>query len=189
MSFASEQTANWKTFQSDYGYEFKYPECWEVGISDFYEKGELKRIKSLSLEAGKKCDSQIKNNGTDNLLSFNVVNGSRNSLTTVKKASDEVESHHQAQSMNNTYLYFKKTSKNNPAQADVIEHYPDKNIRWIRDIVCNNIVLSVFGPTAANPDKLLLEKIKGGDMSLPEPINTIYESVKCTKPKILSPKK
>lgn len=61
---------SWKTFRSDYGYEFKFPDCWELKINDPDEIGNFEKIKNIAVVEGQKCATSRRSQSAPNSVGF-----------------------------------------------------------------------------------------------------------------------
>lgn len=190
-SHAEEKTPeykNWKTFRSDYGYEFKYPDCWAVK-GDGPDEPEMatpisKNMFITETEICKrpKMDVDVPNGigisgGWDHLKSRDdalkrLARSEKNSDITVKRDEWKIYKRLKQDGTNEAFIYVENNHK-------IGYTY----IRWQMDFYCPTEVISITGPSIKDPDENLLKKFKAGDLALPEPEKTIYESIRCVKPK------
>src|SRR5690606_13040158 len=57
-------------------------------------------------------------------------------------------------------------------------------IRWKMEMTCHGYKIFIGGPSIGYPDESYFKKFKAGDMALPEPYKSIYDSVRCTEYKM-----
>jgi hypothetical protein len=56
-------------------------------------------------------------------------------------------------------------------------------IGWTMELYCPTERISFSGPAIKNPDPSYFKKFKAGDIAMPEPEKTIFESIRCIEPK------
>jgi len=182
----------WTTFQSDYGYEVRHPDCWKVGINSPDEEGEFSQIKSIDIEEGEKCKTPQRDRYVSNGVGIQVL---WDIYKNEKDREVEIEGQERvlgARLKNKHLAYYKKFKI---GAADVIQYveYLDTvkkdKIRWMMEIYCDSRFINIGGPSIQNPDPSYFEKFKKDDFGLPDPEKTIYQSFHCIDPKIKSKKK
>jgi hypothetical protein len=178
---------NWKTFQSDYGYEFKYPDCWEISIEDSDYTGPLEKADGILLKQSEKCTNKdFQSDGTGiSILIHNRFESKEKSITAIS----EKEAWFKNISKTNYKLLMKDhKSENSYSYFEVEQLYQNPKsplkIRWNMYLFCPLFEINFSGPLLEEPDTSYLEKFKKGDLGLPEPEKTIYESIRCIKTKV-----
>jgi hypothetical protein len=72
FSFGQEKATeykNWKTFRSDYGFEFKYPDCWELkGNSPDEPPTPTAKSKDLVAKESVRCKTPLLNPPHENMV-------------------------------------------------------------------------------------------------------------------------
>ncbi len=174
----------WKTFQSEYGYEFKYPACWSLDIDDPDEKGKLEKIHNLVVTR-KSCKGANETRGKE-FVSFTT--GYKNFFYDSKALSDDAKVYYERRSKNEMEKgklpHQKPNTMGDTEFINYVEILPESILRWRREIFCGQRRISVLGPEIPAPNNQYIEKLKTGDIALPEPERTIYESIKCMEPKL-----
>lgn len=187
--FADEDTINWKTFQSDYGYEFKYPSCWRVEINSPDEKGDLKKVNDLVVEYTENCanSSQALNRQAAFAFEYRPLK----SVSDRKREFLKLKEDSIFNLKNGSWIFFKKENEMGLERYIYIEHFTKLKtyLRWNSHTICPHGTIYSVGPMIFNPDESLLTSIKLGDLSIPSPEKTIYESIRCIDPKIKKTKK
>jgi len=182
---------SWKTFQSDYGYEFKYPDCWELMIDDPDEKGDFQKIHNLTTIEGNSCKTPRRDKEIPNSVAFRADYKS-NYYDSIKEADEKknrLEKWSRAERKNGRNFYFKRNKIENTESIDYVELLSNRSLRWRRELFCDQRRISVSGPSIMTPNSEYIEKLKTGDFALPEPEKTIYDSIKCIEPKIQNDRK
>lgn len=185
-SLADEKPAsNWKTFQSDFGYEFKYPDCWGMSTFESDEVGPLSKMKNIHIE--EKIDCLYPEKKVDHKGAFTFeFQGFRNKLEKESEIN-KIEEDSKFNIKTKDWILAKKSTIGHVETSFIyIEHWNKKNkyLRWKAYIQCSNITVLATGPMIFNPDEHLMLSIKSGKNSMPEPENSIYESIRCIEPKI-----
>lgn len=169
---------SWKVFESDYGYEFKYPDCWKVGVNNAYDEGPL--LESMDvITQEESCKTRKLDPEVPNGVSFAA--GSKIDSKKREKRIALEASHVAKQTY---YLVSTRRAVDGDAELFSNVEYTDKlknTYRWSATLFCPERIIEITGPTIKDPDKALLEKFKKGDLAIPEPYKTIFDSVKCTK--------
>ena len=179
---------HWKTFRSDYGYEFKYPSCWKVrGNSP--DEAEIPDQKSQNVAAieNVSCERTRFDPDVPNGISFSAGWGQNLSDSAVK----EKIKHYKAAAENNlarsVWKYFKQiVTPNGGVGAIYVEYHKEVGysfIRWTMNLFCNGNQIQISGPSIKNPNQSYYAKFRSGNLALPEPEKTIYASVRCIPPK------
>ena len=82
------------------------------------------------------------------------------------------------------WLLFKKLKRGADGGFTYVESHKANGYTWIRweaTLYCPKNEVRIAGPEIKNPEPALLEKLKNGDLGMPEPERTIFESIRCTK--------
>jgi len=182
---------NWKTFQSDYGYEFKYPDCWKIDINDPDEKGRFEQIHNLAVLESKACKTSRRYTQVPNGISFTTgyKNSYYDSIKAVDDKKNKLEKWSKVEIKNGHHLFFSRKKLDDSEFIDYVEVLHDKIYRWRRKLFCGLREISVGGPSITTTDSSYLDRFKVGDFALPEPEKTIYESIRCIEPKIQTAQK
>jgi hypothetical protein len=161
------------------GYQFKYPDCWEIIIDDPYEDGPMNTIRHIFIRERPSClTKQLSRDVYPNGIGIVGGSGPR------QKRSDAIKEIEFRESRQPSgYLVFKHFKLGG---ADVIACV-DKNsslrkdIIWKAKVYCPDWWISITGPAIDEPnvDKAIYEKFKKGDLALPEPYNTVINSIRC----------
>lgn len=172
---------SWETFKSDFGYEFKYPDCWELRIDDPDEEGAIQTIKHIFVAEGSTCARARFSTSVPNGIS---VVGGVGPLKSKSDAAKEVESREPRMKRSierKEYLIYKRYKVGADDAVAWVESMPEKHedIRWHLKLYCSKWWIEITGPDIDNADISYLEKFKKGDLALPEPEKTILESVRC----------
>ena len=176
-------TNTWSTFKSDYGYEVKYPECWEVR-NDSPDDGELKLIRSINITAGKSC--KIKNHDKNFVHNFGFNALGEINPEFAKKEIINKSEHSKIKLKNREWLAFEKVAvKGNGVATVYVEEYnkTSKSIRWVVDLYCPTHKYYIIAGGTENPSREILQKFEKSDLAMPEPEKSIFESIRCVKPK------
>lgn len=174
---------NWKTFHSDYGYEFKYPDCWKVG--NLYVDDDEAPIESLiTIFVGEKpnCEGEPRAN-----ITFTLQNAQ---IKTKEDGLKEIKSLEMGSTNNilrKDWAFFKRIKIGSDEAYVIVSNKPPiaghKDIEWAMGLYCPHMKIQIDGPAKLDPDKSLFDKFSSGDAAIPEPEKTIYESIKCVEPK------
>lgn len=179
---------NWKTFRSDYGYEFKYPDCWTVNGDGPDEPDTVtpssKNIITIESDACKRprMDPEVPN-GVGISAGWRSLNSKDEALKKIesiaKRADNTVK--------RDEWKIYKRLKIEGDGEAIIyVENHHNVTYTWIRwqmDLNCPTKHIDIAGPSIRNPDELYNKKFKAGDLALPEPEKTIYASIKCIEPK------
>ena len=173
---------SWKTFKSDFGYGFKYPDCWEVVIDSPSGEPPLASNKDIAVNETGKCPRLRMDSNKPNGVNFRVNERSYQSEQKTKQTFENMKQSANGRAAAKPSMptkFFKIGSYD--AVAFVEDH--KEFIRWevIYDCPKNEIDLS--GPSIRNPAQSYFDKFKNGDLGLPEPEKTIIESVRCSESK------
>jgi hypothetical protein len=177
---------SWKTFRSDFGYEFKYPDCWKTGINDPDENGSTETVKDVLVEETSVCSRPRLDPEIPNGLGFRAGWDPPKTKEAARKEIEFREKNSSNDIARKEDFLFKKLKLGSDDAIAWVEFLPNgdyKDIRWKLTIYCSNWWVSVGGPTIRNPDKSYFDKFKVGDLALPEPEKTILESIRCVPPK------
>lgn len=175
----------WINFQSDYGYEFKYPDCWEMQPNSPDEDGTVfTKMRNISVTE-KTCITKQRDKYVPNIMTFNshVAKNEKelnHEISIIEKSS-------KFQLENKSWLLFKKLRINGGGEAIMYVEQHDKwqkQIRWIMKLFCTNREVYISGVPTTNPSKELLQKFERGDLAIPEPEKTVFESIRCIEPKL-----
>lgn len=170
----------WTNFTSNHGYAFKHPSCWMVKIDNPDEKGPLQYIKDIFVEESSSCARPKFSSEIPNGVGFGFY--ARKDSEELKGKSDIDQLEKWATSGKNP-LASRRIKLGNDEAIFYVETLSSGELRWNMMLFCSTYKIKVIGPTMQNPSSGLLEKIKGSNLEIPEPENTIYQSVKCISPK------
>ncbi len=177
----------WKTFESDAGYRFKYPDCWEVKVGDVaaVREGPMEVQGSIFVQEGAPCVRPPQVGSGPNGVSFDGGWGPKNKRVDAKKELALRERNAPVDLERKKILFFKHFKQGN---NDAIAWVEDAGrfIRWEYKFYCPDWWITVTGPglEKSKIDKTLLDKLKNGDEALPEPEKTIIESLRCIPAKL-----
>ena len=175
---------SWTNFQSDYGYEFKYPDCWEIKINNPDQEGELKKIKNIFVTEIESCTTPRREEYTPNGIGFSYID-----TVTSENAKKEISIQEKSSKYrleNKSWLLFKKMRIDGGGEAIMYIEQHDKwkkKIRWVMKLFCPTREIYIVGAGIQNPNKELLQKFERGDLAIPEPEKTVFESIRCIEPK------
>jgi hypothetical protein len=171
---------SWKTFKSDVGYEFKYPDCWKVGFGDVNEQGPLWTLKYLSVLETERCSRKEFSTSSPKGIGFSVGNGDRGSRKSTEKEIALREKNAPGDLQRKEKLAFTKI-KLGSADALAWVQVEAGYLQWQVKLYCPDWWISVAGPMInnANIDPTLYDKFKKGDLAMPEPEKTVVESIRC----------
>lgn len=174
---------SWKTFRSDYGFEFKYPDCWKVKSDDIDGKGPLSRHAGVFVMEAGSCITPRKRQWVDNGVGFTPLIDKMKKTDMISSA-DASEKSAQYKIKNGSWVAFKRFKINgNTEVIGYVEH--QGFIRWNYEIYCDSRLVTVSVTGMDNPSEEILSKIrKQDDLAIPEPYKTIMESFRCTNPKL-----
>lgn len=185
---AEDRATNpWRTFQNDYGYEFRYPECWTVKNGDPYDEGEdPKGWSSTYAVETKKCRKDF-NEAETNPRSISIDSGGpTDSKTTTAKLSIN-ERYLKSQLERKEWLFYKRIQVDGGGEAVLhVEVFSREKsrARWKMHLFCPKREFWVTFYSADAKNKEILEKLKNGDLAVPDPEKTIFESIRCIDPKL-----
>ena len=186
---------SWKTFRSDYGYEFKYPSCWEVHQDSPDEPAPTRSAeKVIAVDETASClrprmDADAPN-GIGIMGGLHPLKSKKEGLKdlqlTEKHADNKIIRRNQVDGWQAykhlniggdgvAIIYISNTAGTPKTQNHVI--------RWEMSLFCPTQEIDFSGPTIRNPGDAYYSKFKTGDLALPEPEKTIYESIRCVEPK------
>lgn len=169
---------SWKTVANENGYEFKYPNCWKVVTNNPDETNDpVTKARDIAVEETEGCARPLLDSPQPNGISFSAgwkKTPPRDEL--LKKIA-------KAETNAKSFLFFKRTKPtagNGYVYADLHKDVGFTWIRWEMKLFCPNYEVFYSGPTIKNPDQSIMDRLKAGDIALPEPEKTIFESVRCT---------
>ena len=178
---------SWKTLTNDNGFEFKYPDCWTVRTDNPDEgKDSVTEARDLAIEEGAECKRPLFDPPQQNSIG---ISGGWDKLRSKEEAMKEItsiESHSQNKILRKEMLIFKHLKVGSDEVIIYVERLPNVNyvqIRWIMKVYCSSVKVSIGGPAIKDPDQVYFDKFKAGDLAMPEPEKTIFESIKCVEPK------
>lgn len=179
---------SWRTFQNDYGFEFKYPDCWKVISNDIDGEGPLIRHAGVSVEEAGSCISPRKQQWVTNGIGFTPIKEKMKKLAMISSANASEKSA-QYKIKNGDWVGFRRFKINGDTEViGYVEHLTMKSpdfIRWNYEIYCDTRLIVAGGASIDNPSKELLDNIrKQDDLAISEPYKTIIESFRCTAPKL-----
>ena len=184
----------WKTFHSDYGYEFKYPSCWEVHQDSPDESAPtLGAEKSIAVDETASCPRPRMDPSSPNGISImggwnplkSKEEGLKDLQATLKSADNGVIRRKQPDG----WQVYKSLKVGSDGEAIIYVRNVQKTsatgnyvIRWEMSLYCPTQQINFSGPTIRNPGESYYSKFRAGDLALPEPEKTIYESIRCVEP-------
>ena len=186
---------SWKTFQSEFGFEFKHPDCWKITEGHVGHLPPYNRQITFAIEETSICSTKAFNPGFPNSLWFHVKvkynesaevypeGNPADAVKEIKKLGEVSENH----ITRKDWLIFKrlKFGKNEGlVYVESLQNVGDKGIRWKWNVYCPTWWISIGSPIMKDPDKSYFDKFKAGDVALPEPEKTIIDSIRCEEPKI-----
>lgn len=179
---------NWKTFRSNYGYEFKYPDCWSVGGDGPDEPAVASGpAKDIMTEESDACRRAKMDPEASNGIGISAGWHPLKSIEEGLKKMDSVEKHGDNNVVRDEWKIYKHLKIDGGGEALIhVENNHNVSYTWIRwkmEIYCPTQQISFTGPSIRNPDESYIKKFKAGDLALPEPEKTIYASIKCVEPK------
>jgi hypothetical protein len=178
---------SWKTLTNENGFEFKYPDCWVVKPDNPDEMDKTTTSAHfVVVEETKSCARPLLNPPHQNLVGFNggIVK------STPKEALKEIsilERNSKNKIARQEWLFFKHLKVGSDDAIVIITLNKDvkfTTIGWGMTLYCPMTQVSFGGPGIKDPDPSYFEKFKAGDMAMPEPEKTIFESIRCVKPKV-----
>lgn len=180
---------NWKDFTSDYGFEFKYPDCWTLkGDSPDAPRIANSSTDSILVTETDICKRPLMYSSAPNGISMFVDPVSLSSKEQGLKEIESVKEHSDSHIARDRWKIYKTLKVEGDGNAQIYvqsnKNVTYKWIRWQMELYCPTRLIRFVGPAIKDPDEALLKKFKAGDLALPEPEKTIYESIKCVEPKI-----
>lgn len=177
---------SWKTFKSDFGYEFKYPDCWEVAIDDTHGEPPISANSTIFVDESKKCSRAQMDSNAPNGVGFNARKRDFQTQEKTKQSFNNLRklAVNEANSKESSPVkLFKIGFHDAVAYVEHNKSAHDENIRWHVIYDCPKAQIDLTGPSIRFPPKSYFEKFKAGDLALPEPEKTIIESVRCSEGK------
>lgn len=177
----------WKTFTSDYGYEFKHPNCWKV-LPNNPDETEMqpKGAHDVAVEESKVCSTQLLMPPHQNGVGISSGWSKSPSAEERKKKLDRIERNSAITISRKEWLYFKRFKNEDNDAYVYVQSYKEVGYSWIRwqmTLFCPVYEVTYTGPMVKNPDQSYFDRFKAGDIALPEPERTIFDSIRCVKPK------
>jgi hypothetical protein len=177
----------WKTFSSNYGYVFKYPDCWDIKPDNPDELDTpVQDAHDIALEESKKCVRPLLNPPHQNIVGFSAGRVKTPQKDKLLKELNSLEKNSVSKIDRKDWLYFKHFKIGlNDAYVDVrFEKMVGYSyLFWEAVLYCPTYEVLFSGPAIKNPDQTYFDRFKAGDIALPEPEKTIFESIHCTEPK------
>lgn len=176
---------SWHTFQNNYGYEFKYPECWIVSNGSPDEEGELNTVSIIGLREKESCLRAAGDKDISHGIGFLFLKKIKSD--DIKKSVLSQMEISKIQLKNKDWLVFKKIDIEGGGGAVMYVDYQSqlpKTIRWVMKLYCPSSEFLIAGASTTNPPKELLQKFEKGDLAVPEPEKKVFESIRCIKPKM-----
>jgi hypothetical protein len=175
---------NWKTFRSDYGFEFKYPDCWVVqGDSPDEPKLATSKSKDIFVGEADECKRPQMAAWVPNGIGFHVdvkpFKSKEEGIAALNKIEKNIKEAAKIGGFK-VYRQFDFDQGGAIASVEELQGVGFVEIRWNMELYCLTRRIRIQDPVIKNPDKSYDEKFKAGDLALPEPEKTIYESIKCT---------
>jgi hypothetical protein len=179
---------DWKTFRSDYGYEFKYPSCWELVEESYDEPAPImSSTKLFAVKPGNTCkDGSVLASNNSKTVIFDSWTKAKSKEET-RKEIELREKNAKSQILRRDILYFKRFNVEGSdaiVSVDYVHSAEEESIKWEMDLYCPHFIVRVVGPSLKNPNKTFYEAFKAGHVSTPEPEKAIYESIRCIDPKL-----
>lgn len=176
---------SWIKFQSNLGYEIQYPGCWNMAYDAPDAEGDFKQVRDLVISEGEKCKTKPRAKYIPNSISinFSAIKNKKELEQSMQRLEKEGS---QNVNLTKKWLLFKKFDVGGGGIGyRYVEDFrkEDQFIRWKSIIYCSESSISTSGPHLSNPSSDLVEKIKSGDFSIPDPEKKILESFKCTDAK------
>lgn len=178
---------SWKIFRSDYGYEFKYPDCWSLEPARADEPGSIKSTtREISMHEARLCERPQFYPPYQN--SVNVIGG----WNPLKSKDEGLKKLRLAEMGSDTtvkrddwkiYKTLTIGSDNAFVYVERFKMVGYEYIQWQMDLYCPTQLIRITGPAIKDPGESYNKKFKAGDLALPEPEKTIYESIRCVEPK------
>ncbi|OFZ54542.1 MAG: hypothetical protein A2428_00355 [Bdellovibrionales bacterium RIFOXYC1_FULL_54_43] len=177
---------SWKTLTNDNGFEFKYPDCWTLRPDNPDEmEMPVTAAHFVVAEETKACARPLLNPPHNNLIGFTAgirATTKEESLKIIKRwekaAKNAIE--------RKDWSFFKRLKFGPDDAIVVVEFHNDIKYNWIAwrtEIFCPTVKISFGGPAIKDPDPSYFEKFKAGEMAMPEPEKTIFNSIRCIEPK------
>jgi hypothetical protein len=179
------QLKSWVSFRSDHGYEFKLPKCWELRAEGPEEDGPISAAKDILVTEKPKCLTPRRDKSVPNGVSFEYI-GNVTSADQTKQIEEQRRAANNHIKKMHDWLIYKELKIEGRGDAIVhVERFAGshKFLRWEWKIFCPSGMLWVSGPMIENSPPELLRKIEAGELSVPEPENTIISSLKCVTAK------
>lgn len=177
---------SWKTLANDNGFEFKYPDCWTVRPDNPDEMNMPVTVAHFVVaEESSSCARPLLNPPHQNLVGFT---GGLDRTTKKESIKDieQMEKHAKSNLDRKEWLFFKRLKVGPDDAVTFVKFHKDVNytsIYWAMELFCPTVKISYSGPAIKNPDSSYYEKFKAGDIALPEPEKTIFESIRCIEPR------
>ena len=150
-----------KTFKSDFGYEFKYPDCWEVLIDSPSGELPLSRNKDIAVNETSKCrNERLKMDpNKPNGVGISVIERSYESKNQTIELFEKIKlaAAGRAAAKPSMPTKFFKIAEHN-AVAYVEDH--KTFIRWRVIYNCPKAEISLSGPSVRSPQKVILINLK-----------------------------
>ena len=182
--------SSWKTFRSDYGYEFKYPSCWEVHQDSPDEPAPTRSAeKVIAVDETASCPRPRMHpdvpNGIGIMGGLHPLKSKEEGLKKLQLTLRNGDTWIGRRALPDGWQVYKHIKVDTHGEAVVyVENVNyDHNIRWKMTLYCPTQRIDFSGPQIKNPDESYYRKFKAGDMATPEPEKTIYESIRCVAPK------
>ena len=180
---------HWKTWRSDWGYEFKYPSCWVLRVNNSDEPQTVTpKSKELSVMETNRCARPQMAKYVPNGI---YISGGADPLKSVAAGQKQIKSilvHAKNNVIRNvwkTYKHIKINGNDELFWVGVDHDVNYREYRWKVNLYCPTQMISFSGPYIGNPSKTYDNKFKAGDLGIPEPEKTIYASIKCIPSKKL----
>lgn len=177
---------NWKTFKSDFGYEFRYPDCWSVeGDGPDEPRVASGSSKDIFIGESKTCARAKMNPEVPNGISVSAGWGPLISKDDAIKKIETSQSGSEVAIQRDEWKIYKRIKVGSGGEAYIYVENEKfyKWIRWDMGLYCPSQYIHIVGPSIKNPAESYDKKFKADDLALPEPEKTIYESIKCIEPK------
>lgn len=169
---------HWKVFENGYGYQIKYPDCWEMFIDDPDEEGPFDTIRHISIQETAACSTKRLYEDVPNGIGISVNIEKR----TPGEALKEIEIRKKRAPQNDdqpAFKCFKVEKKDAIGWVEKINFLGD--LRWMIKVYCPDWWITLGGPSMDHTHVTdeLRAKFKKGDLAYPEPYKTIVDSIRC----------
>jgi len=178
---------SWKTLTNENGYSFKYPDCWTVVTNNPDETEDpVTKAKDIAVEETKACARPQLDPQLQNGIGISAGWTKTSPKEEILKKLERLEKDSSNNISRKDWMFFKHFKIDSDEAYIVVNLYKDVHYNWIRwemTLYCPKYEVIYGGPAIKNPDQSYLDRFKAGDIALPEPEKTIFESIHCTDSK------